>query len=114
MNRARAGEIGLRFTSLSTLVCRWLLMKDGARNALLNERRMLLLASGLNTSDVRGENTASSIDENLSMRPPTTQRTYWPRNTSSCTNAPPSLRSSPFGASDTSKALWRKLPQRGG
>ena len=75
MNRARAGEIGLRFTSLSTLVCRWLLMNDGARNAWLNDRRTLLLASGFSSSVVRGENTAPSIDENLSTRPPTTQRT---------------------------------------
>src|SRR5688500_5800924 len=87
-------------------------MKDGARNARLNETRMLLVASGLTITVVRGENTASSIDENLSTRPPTTHRTYWPRNTSSCTNAPPSLRSSPLGASDTSKVLSRKLPPK--
>ena len=102
--------MGLRFTSFSTLVCRLLLMNDGARNALLNEKRTLWSASGFSSSVVRGENTASSIEENLSTRPPMTQRTYLPMNTSSCTNAPPSLRSSPFGASDTSNPLCRKLP----
>ncbi len=50
-------------------------MNDGARNAWLNENRRLLLASGFSSSVVRGENTAPSIEENLSMRPPTTQRT---------------------------------------
>ena len=56
---------------------------------------------------VRGENTASSIDENLSIRPPITQRNWLLRNTSSCTYAPPSLRSSAFGAIVMSKLLRR-------
>jgi hypothetical protein len=51
-----------------------LLMNEGARKARLNEMRNVCAASGLIMNVVRGENTASSIDENLSTRPPTTQR----------------------------------------
>ena len=84
------------------------LIYDGARNARLNEEA--LVAAGLMRSVVRGENTASSIDENLSTRPPTTQRTRSPKKISSCRNAPPSLRSSPPGAIEMSNVLCRKLP----
>ena len=61
----------------------WLLMNDGARNARLNETRNVCAAAGLTMNVVRGENTASSIDENLSTRPPTTQRKWSPRKISS-------------------------------
>jgi hypothetical protein len=78
-----------------------------ARNARLTDRRTVCSADGFSINVVRGENTAFSIDENLSTRPPTTQRTRSCRKISSCTYAPPSLRLRPFGASDTSNRLWR-------
>ena len=53
---------------------KWLLMADGARNARLNDTRTVWSAAGLYISVVRGEKTALSIDENLSRRPPITQR----------------------------------------
>jgi NAD(P)-dependent dehydrogenase (short-subunit alcohol dehydrogenase family) len=74
MNRDSAGEIALRFTSFSTTVSRLLLMYDGARNARLNDRRIVCALAGLSSSVVRGEKTASSIDENLSKRAPTSHR----------------------------------------
>ena len=46
--------MGLRSTSWNTPVCRLLLMKDGARNALLNDTRKLLFASGFSSSVVSG------------------------------------------------------------
>jgi hypothetical protein len=49
-------------------------MNDGARNARLNDRRIVWSGRGLTMKVVLGENTASAIDENLSTRPPTTQR----------------------------------------
>ena len=61
----------------------WLLMNDGARNARLNDTRNVWSAAGLIMNVVRGEKTASSIDENLSTRPPTTQRKWSPRKISS-------------------------------
>ena len=87
-------------------------MNDGARNARLNDTRNVWSACGLIISVVRGEKTALSIDENLSTRPPTTQRKYLPRKISSCAYAPPSLRvSAPgAGASEMSNVLCRKLP----
>src|SRR5687768_1010505 len=59
---------------------------------------------------VRGENTGSSIDENLSRRPPTTHRKRSLRKISSWMKPPPSLRSSPSGASEMSNVLCLKLP----
>src|SRR5258706_4150276 len=105
MKRASAGERALRFTSLRIVVWMLLLMNDGARNARLNETRKVFAAFGLSINVVRGENTAFSIDENLSTRPPTTHRKWLPRNISSWPYTPPSLRGSPPGAIEMSNVL---------
>ena len=76
----------------------WLLMNDGARNARLNETRNVCAGVRLDhEASCAARRPASSIDENLSTRPPTTQRKWSPRKISSCTKPPPSLRSSPSG-----------------
>ena len=49
-------------------------MNEGARNARLNDTRNVCAAAGFTMNVVLGENTGSSIEENLSRRPPTTHR----------------------------------------
>src|SRR6266550_7986327 len=98
-----SGASARKSTWLRIVVWMLLLMNDGARNARLNDTRNVLAAFGLIMKVVRGENTASAMDENLSTRPPTTQRKWLLRKISSCAYAPPSLRASPPGASEMAK-----------
>ena len=73
----------------------------------LNEARNVCALAGLKRSVVRGENTAPSIDVNLSIRPPAIQRNRSLMKISSWRYAPPSFLSSPFGAREILNSLCR-------
>jgi len=69
-----SGASARKSTWLRIAVWILLLTKDGARNARLTDTRNVLAAFGFMSKVVRGENAASSMDENLSTRAPTTHR----------------------------------------
>src|SRR4030095_2188443 len=73
----RSGLISPRSSWSVIAVSMWLLISDGARKALLNDTRNVCGSDGLIRNVVRGEKTGLSLmDENLSTRPPTTQRKW--------------------------------------
>src|SRR5262245_54918195 len=91
---------------------RLLLIIDGDRNARLYDARNECSACGLTRNATRGENTAPSMELNLSTRAPTDSRYMSLKKISSCTYPPPSVRESSPGAIVRSNALYRTLPPK--